>query len=203
MKKIFPKHEYIATDLMSDGLKLSYKRNPDIMHIQCDCMELPFQDNSINLIYALNMLEHISDDIAALKECCRILKRGGYLLLVVPRGKELYDYFDEMLFHKRRYAKGELKKKVEKAGFTVVKDFHFAWICYPVFWLKKKWNRLTGRKLSRKEKLKKVQADIDNAMASPLAINMMKTEHLISRKFSPPFGVREFILCRKEGKLKE
>lgn len=202
MKKKFPNHEYIATDLMADGLKYSYKRNPDIMHIQCDCMDLPFRDNSINVIYALNMLEHISDDIAALKECYRVLGKGGYLLLVVPRGKKLYDYFDEILFHKRRYAKGELKRKVEKAGFIVVKDFHFACICYPVFWLKKKWNRLIGRKLSQKEKIKRVQSDIDNAMASSLAINMMKIELLISKRFSLPFGVREFVLCRKEEKIR-
>lgn len=194
----YPNHTYVATDLMPDGLKQSYKRNPDIMHIRCDFISAPFGDKSVDYVFSLNVLEHISDDMTTIKECYRILKKGGMCLFVVPRGDKLYDYFDEMLFHKRRYAAGELKAKCKKAGFTIVDNFHIAWMCYPAFWLKKKINRMIGRKLTQKEKLDRVQADIKNAIESPLAIKAMHFEHNLSKVIKPNFGVREIILLKKD-----
>ena len=198
MKDTFPQNSYIATDLMYEGLIQSYRRNPDIMHIRCDFTNAPFEDNSIDFIYSLNVLEHIEDDKKTIAECYRTLKSGGYCLFVVPRGDKLYDYFDEMLFHKRRYAKGELRKKCENAGFKVEDNFHFAWLCYPAFWLKKKWNRRVGKGLTKEEKMERVKADIDHAMTSPLAIRLMHFERDLSDVIHPSFGVREFILCIKE-----
>ncbi len=197
MRDAFQSNHYIATDLMADGLKQSYSRNPDIMHIQCDFTDAPFEDESVDFIYSLNVLEHIEDDARTIKECYRTLRHGGYCLFVVPRGEKLYDYFDEMLYHKRRYASGELKKKCIYAGFEIRESFHYAWLCYPLFWIKKKWNRFVGRRLSRKDKIERVKRDIDTGMASPLAIGMMYIERQLSNLYSPPFGVREFILCKK------
>lgn len=198
LRKSFPHNTYVATDLMADGLLQSYKKSPDIMHICCDFSNAPFEDNSIDFIYALNVLEHIEDDVKTISECFRTCKPGGHVLFVVPRGDKLYDYFDEMLFHKRRYAKGELNYKCRTVGFRIENDFHFAWLCYPAFWIKKKWNRYIGKKLTKEEKMKRVKLDIDNAMASPLAIGMMHIENLMSKIFRPTWGIREFILCTKE-----
>ncbi len=198
MKEIFPQNRYIATDLIIEGLLQSYKSNPDIMHIQCDFTDAPFKEDSIDFIYSLNVLEHIEDDEKTISECFRTLKTGGHCLFVVPRGEKLYDYFDEMLYHKRRYAKGELSKKCRNAGFKIEKNFHFAWLCYPAFWIKKKWNRHVGKRLTQDEKIERVKEDIDNAMASPLAISLMHFEHALSNVIHPSFGVREFILCKKE-----
>lgn len=197
LKQHFPVHEYVATDLLSDGLKLSYDRNPDIMHIQCDFTSAPFKDEVLDVVFSLNVLEHINDDVQVLRECYRVLKQGGYGLFVVPRGEKLYDYFDEMLFHKRRYAKGELNKKITQCGFKIIQDFHFAWLCYPAFFAKKKWNQIAGKNLSREDKMRRVQEDIQNAMASPLAIGLMHLENKFTKIIKPPFGVREMILCKK------
>lgn len=197
MRNSYPNNTYVATDLMNEGLMQSYARNKDICHIRCDFTDAPFRTEAIDFVYSLNVLEHIEDDVKTLSECYRVLKPGGYCLFVVPRGNNLYDYFDEMLFHKRRYAKGELKSKCELVGFQIVENFHFAWLCYPAFWLKKKWNRFIGGKLSRDEKIERVKKDIDNAMESPFAIGLMHFEYKISRFVHPGFGVREFILCKK------
>ena len=198
MKNQYPNNLYIATDLMDEGLKQSCRRRPDIMHIRCDFTNAPFSDNSIDFIYSLNVLEHIDEDVKTISECYRSLKTGGHCLFVVPRGDKLYDYFDEMLFHKRRYAKGELRQKCEAVGFKIEENFHFAWLCYPAFWLKKKWNRHVGKGLTQEAKIERVKLDVDNAMASPLAIGLMHFEHKLSAVIHPPFGVREFILCTKE-----
>lgn len=197
LRNAFPSNFFIATDLMNEGLQLSYRRNPDIAHIKCDFTQAPFMANSVDFVYSLNVLEHIENDAKTISECYRILKHGGYCLFVVPRGEKLYDYFDEMLFHKRRYATNELFSKCNEAGFEVEKDFHFAWLCYPMFWLKKKINRFVGRKLSKSEKIRRVKMDINHAMNSPLAIFLMWIEYKLSKFIQPSFGVREFILCKK------
>lgn len=199
MRNLFPKNQYIATDLMLDGLEQSYARNKDILHIRCDFTDAPFRDKTVDFIFSLNVLEHIEEDVKTISECYRILKPGGYCLFVVPRGDNLYDYFDEMLFHKRRYAKGELRHKCKSAGFQIVDNFHFAWMCYPAFWIKKKWNRFIGRKLSHQEKMERVKKDVNNAMGSPIAIGLMCCEHILSKIFRPKYGVREFILCKKSN----
>lgn len=198
MKAQFPDNRYFATDLMIDGLRQSYSRNKDILHIRCDFTDAPFTGNSVDFVYSLNVLEHIENDIKSISECYRILKRGGYCLFVVPRGENLYDYFDEILFHKRRYAKGELRCKCEGAGFQVVDNFHFAWFCYPAFWFKKKWNKFVGKRLTRDEKIERVKKDIGNAMGSSLAIGLMHFEYHLSKVIHIKFGVREFILCKKD-----
>ena len=199
MKAAFPDNTFIATDLMREGLVKSYSRNPDILHIRCDFTDAPFAADSVDYIYSLNVLEHIEADTKTIAECFRILKPGGFCLFVVPRGADLYDYFDEMLFHQRRYDKGELRSKCESAGFHIIDNYHYAWLCYPLFWMKKKWNRFIGKRLSEEEKIKRVKSDIDQAMASPFAIGLMHFEHRMSKLVRPKFGVREFILCQKGG----
>lgn len=197
LKKSYSNNFYCTTDIMPEGLKYSYSKNPDVAHVQCDFTDAPFNNDSIDIIYALNVLEHISEDKKAINEFYRVLKKGGYCLLIVPRGEKLYDYFDEMLFHKRRYAKGELRNKVEDNGFEIIEDYHYAWLCYPAFWLKKKLNRVIGKRLTKKAKMERTQADINNAMSSSFAIWLMKVETRLSRYIHPSFGVREIILCRK------
>lgn len=197
IKAAYPNNCYIAVDLYDDGLKRSYQRNKDILHIKCDMTNAPFKDNSFDLVYALNVLEHIEDDEKTIGECYRILKKGGYCLFVVPRGQHLYDYFDEMLYHKRRYKLNELKDKAEAVGFKSIKRFHFAWLVYPVFWLKKRINQIVGRYISREKKMKRVEEDLNSAMESTLGTYAMRIEGFLANFINPNFGVREFIVLKK------
>lgn len=77
IKMHFPGNELIATDLYAEGLHKSYRRNPDIRHIQCDNTDAPFADESMDVFVSLNVLEHIEDDEKAIAECYRILKVHG------------------------------------------------------------------------------------------------------------------------------
>ena len=198
MKKELPGNYYIATDLMNEGLKQSFHKNPDIMHVRCGITDAPFENESIDFVFSLNVLEHIEDDEKAISECYRMLRHGGAALFVVPRGDDLYDYFDEVLFHKRRYSKGELIKKCRNAGFIVEKNDHIAWLCYPFFWLKKKKNRHDGIDLSYEEKVERVKSDVKNGMGSTVAQMLIRVEKCLSSIIRPSFGVRELVLLSKE-----
>jgi SAM-dependent methyltransferase len=82
-----------------------------------DLAEIP--ENQLDLIYSLNVLEHIEDDIAVLRLCRARIKPGGRILIYVPAFQVLYSSFDRMLGHVRRYSRAELSAKVSGAGFLI------------------------------------------------------------------------------------
>ena len=75
-------------------------------------------------IVCLNVLEHIEDDVVALKNMHSLLKPGGRLVLYVPANPRLYCEIDRGVGHYRRYRIGELSRKMTQAGFRVSHQRH-------------------------------------------------------------------------------
>lgn len=78
-------------------------------------------DSSIDLIYTLNVLEHIDDDRAAVATLARKLRPGGRILIYVPAFQILYSPFDRKIGHRRRYRRGALMRLAGEAGLAVRK----------------------------------------------------------------------------------
>ena len=72
-----------------------------------------------DLIYTSNVLEHIPNDLEALKNIHGLLKSGGSLMIYVPAFMCLYSPADAALGHYRRYSKLELSEKLNQANFTI------------------------------------------------------------------------------------
>lgn len=70
-------------------------------------------------IFCVNVLEHIQDDVAALAALRGVMAPGGRAALVVPAHPRLYGRMDEEAGHFRRYTRGELRRKLTEAGWTV------------------------------------------------------------------------------------
>ena len=73
-------------------------------------------------IYSSNVLEHIEDDLLALKELYETLHQGGVLVIYVPALPFLFSNFDESVGHFRRYTKKSLEKKISQVGFSYFKS---------------------------------------------------------------------------------
>jgi glycosyltransferase involved in cell wall biosynthesis len=73
----------------------------------------------IDTIVCMNVLEHIEDDGATLRDFAQVLQPGGHLVLLVPAMKALYGTLDEHLNHFRRYNLEELRSAVTAAGFDI------------------------------------------------------------------------------------
>ena len=75
---------------------------------------------TFDYILAFEVLEHIEDDISALREWRNCLKFCGYMLLSVPAHPERWNATDEWAGHLRRYERKRLKGILEQAGFDIV-----------------------------------------------------------------------------------
>lgn len=78
-----------------------------------------FEPRTFDVVYTFNVLEHIVDDLAALRALHRVLKPGGQLIVYVPALEVLYSSMDEKVGHLRRYRRRPLVDLVERAGFAV------------------------------------------------------------------------------------
>lgn len=81
--------------------------------------------NQFETVVALNVVEHIEDDKAALQNCFQMLKPGGHVVILVPAFQGLYNEFDKELGHFRRYTKRSLGGLITRAGFDVIAQAYF------------------------------------------------------------------------------
>jgi SAM-dependent methyltransferase len=86
-----------------------------------DGAAIPLADSSADLVSALDVLEHLDDEMVALGEFHRILRPEGFLVVTVPAYRFLWSEHDEALMHRRRYVASELHIKLTCSGFRVLK----------------------------------------------------------------------------------
>ena len=93
-------------------------------------------------IFLLNVLEHVADDYAAIKNCNFLLKPGGTLLVLTPAYSVLYSSLDKALGHYRRYTTSGVNTLLKKTELITKKSFYFnalgtlAWFYGKLFRLK-------------------------------------------------------------------
>lgn len=126
------KSDVTATDLDGDSMDRLRRQFADYDGFETrvwDVSEPPSQelvDGGHDTVVCLNVLEHVEDHEAALRNMHAVLgKSGGRLVLLVPAYSALYSELDKGLGHHRRYERDELRRLVEAAGFTVETDFRF------------------------------------------------------------------------------
>lgn len=80
---------------------------------------------TFDTLFALNVIEHIEDDILAIANCKKLLKNDGVLIILVPAYQWLFSNFDKELEHFRRYSRKSLKNIIIKNKLEVRKLFFF------------------------------------------------------------------------------
>jgi SAM-dependent methyltransferase len=188
----------VGADLVAAGLRKAHASVPDAALVLADATRLPFEDASLDAIASINVLEHVPDDAGALAEFQRVLKPGALAAVVVPAGPGLYDYYDRMLGHERRYALGELPGRARAAGLEVVRDAHLGWTLYPAFWAKKKLNRRRHPNPSAAEVERLVAGDISSTERSRIGRAAVEIERrALARGLRAPFGIRDLVVLRR------
>ena len=87
-------------------------------------------------ILSINVLEHIEGDARELERYSALLRaRRGHFCVLVPARPEIYAPIDKDFGHFRRYTRPELRRKLEAAGFEVVRLHYFNVVGYFAWWL--------------------------------------------------------------------
>ena len=108
--------------------------------VRGDARQLPFADESFDLVMSTDMWEHIDDDKAVAQESFRVCRPGGRLLVAVPSGMDLWSGHDVALGHVRRYEKAGLLDLIESVGFRVHDTMGWNVLLRPVAQMRRRTN---------------------------------------------------------------
>ena len=166
------------------------KKTSGVPLLNADLLTLPIKSNSVGLIIATDILEHLEKDVMGIKEIYRVLGRMGKVIITVPAFQALWGTQDIVGMHKRRYSKKELIQKIEQEGFTILKSSYFNFfLFFPI---------LFARRLIH---LLKFKIESENRINFPLLNYFLKIifslEPYLLRYISFPFGVSIFCVARK------
>ncbi len=179
-------------------------RSRDACLAQFDLCRAPFADQRFDAISCVNVLEHIEEDIQAMREIRRMLKPDGRAFLMVPACPGLYDYFDEVHQHVRRYDRTEFRDKLRLAGFDIVRENYMGTVLFPPFFVVKKIGQWKMKGKSLEEKRHHVMKNLSGGGAGGgpigyLGALAMAVDWQLGRCFSLPFGIRLFALVERSG----
>jgi len=194
IRRALPEASLIGVDYVRGPLEALAGSMPTVPILQFDLTRCPLPDACIDAVVLLNVLEHIEDDVSAIRQLSRILKPGGVAVIEIPAGPGLFDVYDKQLMHFRRYRRKDAVSLFQNAGFQVVKSSHLGFSVYPGFWAVKKKNRLFAKDQHAAEVVAK---DIKSSGSSKLLSSLLNLELKLGEKVSFPFGIRCLLTCRK------
>jgi SAM-dependent methyltransferase len=157
---------------------------------QGEAEHLPYDDSSFDLVTGLDVVEHLDDDIAGLKEMRRVLRPGGYALLFVPAFMFLWGVQDDISHHRRRYTRAGLEQVVRAAGFEIER-FTYANITFfiPI---------LLGRVLMRLTRFRPAsENNLTVGALNGMLGRILGAESSILHQVSLPFGVSAICVARR------
>jgi len=98
---------------------------------------LPLADASVDVLTALDVIEHVENDRAAMSEFARVLRSGGMAVISVPALMRLWSDWDATLHHYRRYTKSSLRETFP-GEFEILHMNYINVVALPaVYWVRK------------------------------------------------------------------
>ena len=140
---------YIATDIDEEHLarlRTRLQHRPNLQIRVCNLGKPEdFQDlaGKVDSVVCVNVIEHVEDEMAALRNLHTSLRPGGRAIVLAPHGQEIFGTLDVELGHHRRYSREQLRTKMEQCGFRVERILDFNRISRPGW-------RLAGKLLRRR-----------------------------------------------------
>jgi len=177
-----------GVDVSTDALDFCRQRGLENVKLGA-AEKLPYEDSRFDLVTALDVVEHLDDDVAGLREFRRVLKPGGRILLFVPTFMFLWGVQDDVSHHRRRYRLPELRRAVEKAGFEVERTTYANITFFLPILLGRKLMSLTGVRTESEN-------NINVSALNGLFGGIFGAESKFLRYMNFPFGVSGLCVAR-------
>ncbi|MBM4340272.1 MAG: class I SAM-dependent methyltransferase [Deltaproteobacteria bacterium] len=167
------------------------KKRLELPLINGNLNKLPLRSNSISLIVAMDVLEHLDNDVNGISELYRVLKKGGKLILTVPAFGFLRGIQDKVTGHKRRYLMMDITEKLRHEGFNIIRSSYFNFfLFFPIFLMRRMIN-LFGLKIESENK-------INHPLINFILKAIFSLEPYFLKYISFPFGVSILCVGRKD-----
>jgi SAM-dependent methyltransferase len=153
---------------------------------------LPVRAGVLDVVVALDVIEHLDDDRLALREMLRVLKPGGVLLATVPAYAFLWSSHDEALGHRRRYLRPELRRRVADAGFEIALCSYIMGSILPVAIVMRLAERLLRRRGPARSGYPALPRPLNDALAHVVGLG----GH-VAPFVSLPFGLSIMVVARR------
>ncbi len=190
----YPGATILGADAVDRPLRALAAADPTLPLLRFDLTRAPLADACLDVVVALNVLEHIRDDAAAVREIHRMLRPGGAAVIELPAGPWLYDVHDRVLRHERRYSMKGARRLFEGAGFVIESANHAGFFVFPAFAAVKLANRHLSRLSlsSRSETAQRAAVERSNVRtrSSRLLRIAMAVEGWGGERVRYPFGIR-------------
>ena len=131
LKELTVEWEGWGTDTSELAIGYAKKRGLDRLS-QGTLDALPKEASQFDLLTALDVIEHIADDVAVLRKMAGLLTREGRLIVTVPAYPWLWSRHDEVNHHCRRYTRATLERSLNAAGFAIEHITYFNTFLFPL-----------------------------------------------------------------------
>ncbi len=152
--------------------------------------KLPFADESFEVVTALDVVEHLDDDVAGLKEMHRVLKKGGNALIFVPAFMWLWGVQDDISNHRIRYTKKQIVERLEKAGFEIERATYANWTFFAPILAGRTIMKITGIKPESEN-------NVNISALNGFFGKLFSAERFWLKRANFPFGVSIVIVAKK------
>lgn len=177
-----------GVDVSDDALEFCRKKGLKVNKGLAET--LPYPDESFDITTALDVVEHLDDDIAGLKEMHRVTKTGGHALIFVPAFMWLWGVQDDISNHRIRYTKKQIVDRLTQAGFTVERATYANFTFFAPI--------LGGRTLMRLTGIKpESENNVNISALNGFFGKIFSAERHLLNKFNFPFGVSIVVTARK------
>lgn len=174
-----------------------YSRRHPLALVQGEARRLPFKKNSFHLITLLDVLYHrfIHNDEEVLTQVQELLCPGGFLLITDSAFEFLRSAHDQAVMARHRYTLKELKGKLIRCGFSLVRGSYLYCTVFPFVVLARLWGK---RRLFRPPE--GIRSDLKETAPwlNRLLIRILAKEGSLLRRRDLPFGSSIILLGRKE-----
>ncbi|MBU6142090.1 methyltransferase domain-containing protein [Patescibacteria group bacterium] len=179
-------------DISSEAI--AFGRSRGIKNIKTiSSHKVEFDNNTFDAILALDVLEHLENEDWAIKEIERVLKPGGFFIIMVPAFMFLWGVQDEVSHHYRRYTRHQLLSKIEQvSSIQSVRSTYFNTFLFPPIAL--------VRLMSRLFHIRSRESDfnMNSPFLNKLFSFIFNAERYVLKKINFPFGVSILVITRKE-----
>lgn len=140
IRRLAPKHpDWTWTGIDLEPLACALARERTRAEIvEGSVTALPFESQRFDAVVCADVLYHLDDDEAALREIFRVLKPNGVAVINVPAHRWLWSYHDVTVHGRRRYVRAELREKLQRAGFGDLRLTHWNALPLPLVFLRRK-----------------------------------------------------------------